>query len=137
MPPAPTPSIRELVEAVYAALGAGDQAALRSVLADDFRATFAAGMPLGLGGVRVGPDAAIREGWWPIGRAFAVRARPERWLQVGPGQLVVTGHYGGKARDGGGRVDASFAHVWDAAGGRLVALEQITDTAAWHAALGA
>jgi ketosteroid isomerase-like protein len=124
-------AIRTLVERLYAALAAGDEAALRELLADDFHQTISAGMPLGLGGVRVGPDAAIREGWWAIGAAFRVLAEPEQWLVVGADRLVVTGTYRGSARATRLPVEAAFAHVWTAGGGRLTRLEQITDTVRW------
>jgi ketosteroid isomerase-like protein len=124
-------TIRPLVERLYAALAAGDEPALRALLADDFHQTISAGMPLGLGGVRVGPDAAIREGWWAIGAAFRVLAEPEQWLAVGEDRLVVTGTYRGTARATRLPVEAAFAHIWTAAGGRLTRLEQITDTARW------
>lgn len=126
--------IRSLVEDVYAALGRGDADGLRAVLADDFVQTLCAGMPLDLGGVNVGPDAAIRDGWWAIGAAFRVLAEPEDWLQAGPDRLVVTGTYRGSARTTKLPVEAAFAHVWAAADGKLTTLEQITDTARWAAA---
>jgi 2-(1,2-epoxy-1,2-dihydrophenyl)acetyl-CoA isomerase len=124
-------AVRPLVERLYAALAAGDEAALRELLADDFHQTLSAGMPLGLGGVRVGPDAAIRDGWWAIGAAFRVLAEPEQWLVAGADRLVVTGTYRGTARATRLPVEARFAHVWTAAGGRLTCLEQITDTVRW------
>lgn len=127
--------MRPLVEEVYAALGRGDADGLRELLADDFVQTLSAGMPLGLGGVNVGPDAAIRDGWWAIGAAFRVLAEPERWLDAGRGQLVVTGTYRGTARATKAPIEAAFAHVWTAEDGRLTKLAQITDTARWAAAL--
>ncbi|MCW3016223.1 MAG: hypothetical protein JWO02_3315, partial [Solirubrobacterales bacterium] len=57
------------------------------------------------------------------------------WLAVGEHRLVVTGTYRGMARATGGVVEASFAHLWEARAGRLVALTQVTDTASWAAAL--
>lgn len=126
--------VRPLVERLYAALAAGDEAALRALLAPGFRQTLSAGMPHGVGGVHDGPDAAIRDGWWAIGAAFRVLAEPEEWLPAGAGRLVVTGTYRGTARATRRPVTARFAHVWTAADGRLTALEQITDTACWAAA---
>jgi ketosteroid isomerase-like protein len=125
------PTVRELVERVYAALPAGDEAALREVLAPDVVATFSAGLPSGLGGVRHGVDAAIRDGWWAIGAAYRVRAEPERWLVAGEDTLVVIGTYRGSARGSQAPVVAAFAHVWTARDGRIARLEQITDTARW------
>lgn len=129
--------IRALVERLYAALGTGDEAALRELLADDFSQTISAGMPLGLGGHRIGRDAAIREGWWAIGGAFRVLAEPDAWLQSGPDRLVVVGTYRGTARSTRAPVEAAFAHVWGAREGKLTTLVQITDTAVWAQALDA
>jgi steroid delta-isomerase-like uncharacterized protein len=124
-----------LVRRVYAALRTGDAPALREVLAADFEGVFADGLPHELGGTRRGPDAAITEGWWAIGRHFRVFAEPQRWIAGESGRLLVTGRYRGTARAGGGEVDADFAHLWTARDGRLVALHQFTDTARWAAAL--
>ena len=121
---------RPLVERLYAALGAGDEEALRELLAPDFVQTLSAGMPVG-GGRRTGPDAAIRDGWWALGAQFRVLAEPDTWLEAADGTLVVLGTYRGTARGTQAPVEARFAHVWTAAGGRLTALEQITDTARW------
>jgi len=121
-----------LVRRLYAALGAGDEATLRELLDPAFVGRFAEGMPHRLGGVREGADAAIRDGWWAIGARFAVLAEPERWIVADDGAtLTVLGTYRGRARRGGPEVEAAFAHVWRAAGGRLVALDQVTDTVRW------
>lgn len=121
-----------LVRRLYAALAAGDEAALRELLAPGFEGRLAAGMPDDLGGVRSGPDAMIHDGWWAIGRRFAVLAEPERWI-VGDGgdSLTVLGTYRGRAREDDRPVEAAFAHVFRRDGDRLVALEQVTDTARW------
>ncbi|MDX8153345.1 enoyl-CoA hydratase-related protein [Patulibacter brassicae] len=121
-----------LVRRLYAALAAGDEAALRELLAPGFEGRLSAGMPDALGGVRRGPDAMIREGWWAIGRRFAVLAEPERWIVGDDGHsLTVLGTYRGRAREDDRAVEAAFAHVFRREGDRLVALEQVTDTARW------
>lgn len=118
------------VDAVYAALAHGDEDALAALLTLDFEARFAEGMPVG-GGVRRGRQAAI-ERWWTIGRAWAVRAEPAERIPCADGRLLVTGRYRGTRRGEPGHVvDAAFAHLWSAAGGRLARLEQVTDTARW------
>lgn len=128
--------IAGLVRAVYPALAAGDEAALRELLAPGFTATFCEGLPAGLGGVRRGPDAAIAEGWWQIGRLFAIRAEPQQWFEADNGSgLVVVGVYRGRARATGRALEADFAHLWEAEDDRLTALRQITDSALWAAAL--
>jgi ketosteroid isomerase-like protein len=127
--------VRELVSSVYAALAAGDARALGELLAPGFEARVAEGMPLGLGGRRSGPEAMIRDTWWPIGRAYSMRVEPEEWIACEDGRLLVLGRYRGRARGTGQPVDAAFAHLWTARDGRLVGLRQITDTALWAAAL--
>jgi 2-(1,2-epoxy-1,2-dihydrophenyl)acetyl-CoA isomerase len=127
--------IEELVRRLYAALEAGDAAAVDELLAPDFDGQLAEGMPLGLGGPKRGAAAMRDDGWWAIGRAFAARAEPDEWVRCADGRLLVLGRYRGRARQSGGALDAAFAHVWTAAGGRLTALRHFTDTARWTDAL--
>lgn len=122
---------RPLVERAYIALAAGDRDALEDLIAEDFDAELCEGMPLGLGGRRTGATAMIDEGWWAIGRAFAVRAEPEEWIAGADGRLLVRGRYRGTSRDGGGVVDAAFDHLWSARDGQLASLRQLTDTVRW------
>lgn len=126
-----TGQAEQLVRAVYPALAAGDRDTLASLLADDFEAAFCAGLPHGLGGVRRGAGTAITEGWWAIGRAFAVLAEIEEVVPCEDGRVLVRGTYRGSERATGRVVEAEFMHLWTAAGGRLTHLRQLTDTAAW------
>lgn len=116
---------------LYAALAAGDAAAIEELLAADFDGELAEGMPFGLGGPKRGAVAMRDDGWWPLGRAFAARAEPAEWIPCADGRLLVIGRYRGRARAGGGALDAAFAHLWSARGGRLTALRHFTDTARW------
>jgi 2-(1,2-epoxy-1,2-dihydrophenyl)acetyl-CoA isomerase len=129
------PAIAELVEQLYAALGAGDRDKLLELLAEDFEAEFAKGMPLALGERIESPEAMIEDGWWTIGRAFKMRPEPSDWIPCAGGRLLVIGIYRGKARATGREFDARFVHLWDARGGKLTRLRHLTDTAAWAAAL--
>jgi ketosteroid isomerase-like protein len=124
-------TIEQLVRAVYTALAAGDRPALMSLLHPDFEATFTDGLPFGIGGAHHGAEATIRDGWWTIGRNFAIRAKPAEWIHCADGRLLVLGRYIGHARKTGNLVDASFAHLWTATDGRLTAIRQITDSARW------
>jgi 2-(1,2-epoxy-1,2-dihydrophenyl)acetyl-CoA isomerase len=128
-------NLQPLVIGVYDALARGDADALGELLDPDFEAHFADGLPLGIGGRHVGAAAAMRGGWWAIGRAYSLRAVPEEWIPTADGRLLVLGVYRGSARATGAAVEAGFAHLWTAAGGRLVALRQLTDTARWVDAL--
>lgn len=133
--PGPAAEAFGLVRRAYPALVAGDEATLLELLDPAFVGRLAEGMPEGLGGLREGAEAMIREGWWAVGRAFAVRAEPQEWIPCADGRLLVLGRYRGRHRGTGGAVDAGFAHLWSARDGRLVELVQLTDTARWAAAV--
>jgi 2-(1,2-epoxy-1,2-dihydrophenyl)acetyl-CoA isomerase len=123
--------------ALYTALASGDADALAELLDPDVVVEPTAGLPGDLGEVRHGRDAAIQGFWWAIGRQYAARAEPEHFLPT-DGGLVVLGRYRGTARDGGGELDAAFAHVLRFADdGRIAALTQYTDSAGWADALPA
>jgi ketosteroid isomerase-like protein len=127
--------INNLVTRLYAALAAGDAAALEDLLAPDFDGLMAEGLPLGIGGRHRGVASMRERGWWAIGRAFRMRVEPSEWIACTDGRLLVLGRYVGSARSTGVPVEARFAHVWTARDGRLSALWQLTDTAQWVAAL--
>lgn len=131
MPEPPQPTVEGLVRALYPALAEGDAVALGVLLADDFVQELAPGLPGGIGGRRVGAASARDDGWWAIGRAYAVVAHPEEWIPCADGRLLVRGRYAGTVRGGDEPFDAAFAHLWTAADGRLTALWQLTDTARW------
>jgi 2-(1,2-epoxy-1,2-dihydrophenyl)acetyl-CoA isomerase len=129
---APADTARRL----YEALATGDRDTLDAILHPDFVGNLAAGMPFGVGGEHRGAEAMRRDGWGGIRRHFAAKAEPERYLPLADGRLLVTGRYRGHARRGGGEVDAGFAHlITVGTDGRLVALDQYTDTARWSAAV--
>lgn len=122
--------IRDLVDRLYAALAAGDRAAVEALLAPRFTAQFTDGLPVG-GGRHAGA-AAIDDGWWALGRAYEIRTEASEYIPTADGRLLVVGRYRGRVRGGrGGTVDAQFAHLWGADAGRLTSLLQITDSASW------
>jgi 2-(1,2-epoxy-1,2-dihydrophenyl)acetyl-CoA isomerase len=136
MPLTPDPlELEPLVRQLYAALAAGDRAALLALLAPEFHAHFAPGLPFGVGGDHDGAEAAITDGWWELGRRYRMRAEPEEWIPVGDGRLIVRGTYRGSARATGTDVKAEFIHVWGGADGRLTSVRQLTDTVQWTQAL--
>jgi ketosteroid isomerase-like protein len=124
--------IKALVERVYAALGGGDRDTLLAVLAPDFKAEAAAGMPGDLGGSIDGAEAMIGF-WWALGARYAVRPEPEEWIACDDGRLLVVGTYRGRERATGHIVEAAFDHLWTARDDRLCALRQLTDTVRWSA----
>jgi uncharacterized protein len=129
------PSITELVKQVYGALARGDRDRLLELLAADFAADFATGMPV----VAIRPirsaEEMIENAWWPLGRAFRVSVAPSEWIPCAGGRLLVVGRYEGSARSTGRELEANLVHLWTARGGKLVHLWHLTDTAAWAAAI--
>lgn len=125
----------DLARRLYAALAAGDAETLTMLLHPQFVGETTEGLPLGLGGTHVGPEAMARDFWWSIGRHYRARAEPERFAPLADGGLLVLGRYTGSAREGDGVLDAAFAHVLGFAAGRIVSLRQYTDSARWVQAL--
>jgi 2-(1,2-epoxy-1,2-dihydrophenyl)acetyl-CoA isomerase len=126
----------DLARALYAALAAGDRKQLDALLHPEFTGRTAEGMPFGIGGNYESPMAMRRNGWGRIAKHFEARAEPERFLDLADGQLLVTGHYRGRGKQGGAALDAAFAHLIAVDQGRIKSLEQFTDTARWHDAAG-
>lgn len=126
----------QVLTELYRALAAGDGPAVAAVLSDDFVGQGAAGLPLGLGREYVGPRSMIDDFWWGIGRAFDLRAEPSEMAALGADRVEVSGWYRGSARRTGRPLEAAFVHTvtFDDAG-RISALRQLTDTAAWVAAI--
>ena len=94
-------------------------------MADDFEGTVSTGMPHGVGGVHHGPNEMLGVRG-TIDALYDMRVEPIDYLEVDEHRVVVIGR---PARDGNSAVDAAFAHVITTRGDRVVALQQITDTA--------
>jgi 2-(1,2-epoxy-1,2-dihydrophenyl)acetyl-CoA isomerase len=122
---------------LYHALATGDREALATLLSADFLGHAAEGLPLGMGGEHRGAEAMQRDFWWRIGKHYRAAAEPDEFHVLDDGRLLVVGHYRGRARVSGNPLDAAFTHVigFDR-DGRIASLNQLTDTAAWVAALG-
>lgn len=131
------PDLRARLDDLYEALATGDAEGIDSVLHPEFEAEVAAGMPLGVGGRHETPKGMRDEVWWPVGRAFAVRAVPEEYVPCEDGRMLVLGTYRGTGRQSGERVDAGFAHLWSERDGRVAGLWHMTDTALWARGAGA
>ncbi|MUL67879.1 enoyl-CoA hydratase [Mycobacterium sp. CBMA 234] len=121
---------------LYQALATGDRDGIDRLLSPSFIGHAADGLPLGMGGEHVGIDAMCAGLWWRIGEHFKARAVADEFQVLQDGRLVVVGTYLGTARRTGNELDAAFIHIlgFDA-DGRIRTLQQLTDTAAWHAAL--
>jgi 2-(1,2-epoxy-1,2-dihydrophenyl)acetyl-CoA isomerase len=124
-----------LAKQLYEALATGDRAVLGEILAPDFVGSTTAGLPLGLGGTFKSAEEMQRDFWWRIGKAYKARAEPESFEPLGDDRLLVSGTYRGTARATARPLEARFVHVLSFAEGRISGLTQLTDSAAWHAAL--
>jgi ketosteroid isomerase-like protein len=130
------PPIEELVKQAYSALATGDRDRLLALLAEDFTAEFAAGMPVvPESGAITSAQDMIDNAWWALGRQFRVRPEPSEWIPCAGARLLVLGRYVGSARSTGREFEARLVHIWTARAGRLARLWHLTDTAAWAAAL--
>jgi uncharacterized protein len=125
----PTPAA--VAQRLYSAIADADGQALFDLLAEDFVGTVSAGMPHGVGGEHHGAVDMITGVWAHIDSLYNVHVDPLDYLQVDDERVVVLGRYWGPARDGSSAVDAAFAHIITTRGGRIAALQQITDTARW------
>ncbi|KUI34234.1 enoyl-CoA hydratase-related protein [Mycobacterium sp. GA-2829] len=123
-------------DALYDALARGDADAIGVLLAPEFVGHAAEGMPLNMGGMHVGPEAMRKNLWWRIGEHFKARAVAEDHQPLADGRLAVIGTYRGSGRRSGAELNAAFVHIisFDDRG-RITSLRQLTDTAAWQAAL--
>lgn len=132
----PTHPGRALLEGLYDALATGDRERITATLTDDFVGRLTPGLPFGIGGEHAGAEAMIRDGWFAIGRNWRVRAEPSSYTALEDGRLQVQGTYRGQGRASGLPLDAWFLHQWELRDGRIAGLTQLTDSAAFVAALG-
>ncbi len=124
------------VQQLYDALATGHREVIDGLLDPEFVGHAAEGLPLGMGGRHVGAEAMRTNLWWRIGQHFTARAVATDFQLLGDGRLMVIGRYHGAARRSGRQLDAEFVHLFGfAPDGRISTLHQLTDTAAWHAAL--
>jgi 2-(1,2-epoxy-1,2-dihydrophenyl)acetyl-CoA isomerase len=131
-----TAAARDQVVSLYGALAVGDRGAIESQLTEDFVGRLTSGLPGGIGGVHVGPEAMIRDGWFAIGARWRVRAEPTSFTATDDGRLQVQGAYRGAGRSSGIAFEADFVHLWSFREGRITGLVQVTDSAAFIGALG-
>lgn len=123
-------------EALYDALARGDAESVDRLLSPEFVGHVTEGMPLEMGGTHHGAEAMRAQVWWRIGAHFRARAVAEDHRLDKDGGLTVIGTYRGSGRRSGAELDAAFVHVLSFDNdGRITELRQLTDTAAWRAAL--
>jgi uncharacterized protein len=126
----------EVVQRFYAALLDGDMSALLGTLDPHFRAELTPGLPNGWGRTYSGARDLLDKCWRPMFAQAEIRAVPRRYLPSPPSVVVAVGDYRITHRVTGSRSEASFVHIFEFAGGRIVELVQVTDSARWHQALG-
>ena len=104
----------------------GDPEVIRQVLASDVRWEVVDGFPYG--GVYLGLDSVLGDFF---GRLFTdfdeFVANGSEFFESGE-RVIALGSYSGRARRSGKRFTARFAHVWTLRRGRIVHLQQCTDT---------
>lgn len=115
-----------VVQSMYAAFAARDEACLRTLLAPDVSWRQCAGYPGG--GSRHGVDEVLNgvfRGNRSMWRGF--RAVVERYLGAGE-HVVALGFYDGEHSVTGAAMHAVFAHVYRVQDGRIVEFDQYADT---------
>jgi ketosteroid isomerase-like protein len=80
------------------------------------------------GGTQRGPDNVVAAIFGPVPETWdGFQAVGERFLDAGD-HVVVTGRFIGRARAGGGPLDAPFALVFEMRAGKVTRVDQYTDT---------
>ncbi|MDF1799721.1 MAG: nuclear transport factor 2 family protein [Planctomycetota bacterium] len=115
-----------LVQDLYRAFGAKDEAALRALLHDDVEWIQCPGFPGGAhrtsaDEVLEGVLGGLNEEW----DGFAVRI--DEYLP-GEAHVVVLGEYTGRHRGTGRAMGSLFAHVYEVEAGRIRRFRQVADT---------
>lgn len=125
----------EQAQRLYQALANGDRATLDELLHPQFIGTTTRDLPLNLGGTYEGPEQMRRNFWGGIAKHYQAKAEVSKIWPLSEDRLQVEGTYTGKGIQSGARLDARFVHLLRFQDGQLIELEQITDSAAWQAAL--
>ena len=124
-----------LVRGLYDSFGKGDVGAVLGALDSTVEWRAAEGMIYADKSPYIGPGAVAQGVFQRIVTdvdSFAVV--PQRFIDGGD-VVVVEGRYQGKVRATGARIDAQFAHVYDVRNGKVVRLQQYTDTRQWASAV--
>ena len=120
-----------VVETLYSAFAAGDGATIAAILSPDLVWMEAEGGPYADLNPYAGPPAVFEGVFGRIGAAFPdFKVTPAK-LHVSGDTVFVQGRYTGTNAATGEAVDAQFMHVFTVSGGKIVAMQQYTDTAQW------
>lgn len=121
----------DTIRAAYAAFGRNDPSVLFGAMDPAISWNEAEGNPLADRNPYVGPQA-VGEGVFArlIAAIDDFTAVPATFIDGGD-HVVVLGRYGGSMKNGRGRLDAPFCHVYRFRGDKAVMFQQYTDTAQW------
>ena len=118
----------ELVQAIYAAFGAGDVPGVVGRMSPEIVWNEAENFPYADRNPYLGPEAILTGVYARLGTDWeGFAAVPDEYLDAGD-TVVVLGRYGGTHKATGQALDAQLAHVWRLADGKVVAFQQYTDT---------
>ncbi len=117
-----------LVEAIYAAFGAGDVPGVLSRMSPDIVWNEAENFPYADRNPYLGPEAVLTGVFARIGEEWdGFTVVPEDLLDAGE-TVVVLGRYKGSYKATGRALDAQLVHVWRVEDGEVVRFQQYTDT---------
>lgn len=124
-----------LVKGLYDSFGRGDVRAVLAALDSAVEWRAAEGMLYDDRSPYIGPDA-VAQGVFQriVSDVDSLSVVPESFIDAGD-IVVVEGRYKGKVRATGVRIDAQFAHVYHVRNGKVVRLQQYTDTRQWASAV--
>ena len=117
-----------LVQAIYAAFGAGDVPGVVSRMSPDIVWNEAENFPYADRNPYLGPEAILTGVFARLGTEWdGFAAIPDEYLDAGDA-VVVLGRYHGTFKATGRALDAQLVHVWRVEDGKAVAFQQYTDT---------
>lgn len=121
-----TASNLEIVQSLYQAFGARDRARILEILDPQVEWIQNEGFPGG--GKHIGGEAVLDNVFARFRTEWEVwKAVVGRWLDAGEA-IVALGEYQGTHKATGRSMTAAFAHVYWVRDGRIVRMEQYTDT---------
>ena len=127
----------ELVQAIYAAFGAGDVPGVVGRMSPEIVWNEAENFPYADRNPYLGPEAILTGVFARLGTDWdGFAAVPDEYLDAGD-TVVVLGRYHGTFKATGETLDAQLVHVWRLEDGKAVAFQQYTDTLQAARAIGA
>ena len=118
----------ELVQAIYAAFGAGDVPGVVARMSPEIVWNEAENFPYADRNPYLGPEAILTGVFARLGTDWdGFAAVPDEYLDAGD-TVVVLGRYHGTYQATGETLDAQLVHVWRLEDGKAVAFQQYTDT---------